>query len=148
VKVTGTGLIVSNIGAVLLGLAVAVTLGLGIRWLWPAVALPVFLTVLLCWGLSATSMILRDRGNRDIEPMGWSDAAEQTALISANSRAHFLDYLLDKIVALFSGIVIASFIAGLVGLFLPGIRWTVFIIIVALWAAVGVGVIINDYKKG
>lgn len=93
-------------------------------------------------------MILRDRGKREVLPMSLSTAINETALASKKLPDGFKtglwEYIKDFAVAVISGFVLSSFIAGLVGLLWPGARWAIFFVVFLIWGGIGIGVIFQD----
>jgi hypothetical protein len=63
-KVNQSGVIVGNIGMMMIGPAIACAVATGIGRMWQAMRLPVFLAVLLGLILGGTAVMLRDRGKR------------------------------------------------------------------------------------
>jgi hypothetical protein len=136
-KMSRSGVIVSNIGMMLLGVVPAILLARGIGWLWPEMRLPVFFAVFLCWVTGGITVILRDRGKREISAMSWSTGREYTTFSSLTS-------ILSNVATMLFGVVLASFIAGFVGLFWPGARWPVSFVALVAWVAVGISIIVGQ----
>jgi hypothetical protein len=116
--------IASNVGAILLGIPVAFVVSLPFRWVWPAMTMPIFFLVLVCWFIVAAALIIRDRPKRQLFQAPWSTA--------------------DIILATASGVIPASLLGGLIGLYRAWLRWPIFLSALALWIAVGISVVVQD----
>jgi hypothetical protein len=106
--------------------------------------MPVFLITLLAGGLSAASGILRDRGKSDVSPISLPAAIEEAKQLSRNWKQNPIGYVLDKLVSVLSGALVAALIAGIVGLLWTPVRWYVFGAILSLWLAASINVVIQD----
>jgi hypothetical protein len=137
VELSRPGIIVTNIGMMLLGLLPAILLAQGIGWLWPKMGLPVFFATLLCWITGGIAVIVRDRGKREIKPVSWSEGREYTTFSRANT-------VLISVSALLFGFVLASLIGGFAGWLLPKARWPVFFAVLVVWGVGGFTVILRD----
>jgi hypothetical protein len=130
-KVTQSGVIVSHIGAIVLGLVVASAVALGVGRLWPVMQLPVFCVALLCWVIVGIAVMLRDRGKREINPVSWLEGREYAAFSRTNT-------VLINVATILFGFVLASLAAGLAGLLWTEARWPVFFVLVGVWVVGGV----------
>jgi hypothetical protein len=129
-NVTQSGRVARNIGAMILGVIVAVVAAFGIGQLWPVMKLPVFLVAFLCWMLWGITVMLRDRDKQEINPVSWSEGREYAAFSRTN-------VILSNVATILFGFLPASLIGGLVGLLWPEVRWTVFVVGLALWVVGG-----------
>jgi hypothetical protein len=125
-KVTQSSIAAGNIGAMILGVIMALALAAGIGRLWPLMQLPAFFVALLCWIMWGITVMLRDRGKQDINPVSWSEGSEYAAFSRTNT-------ILSNVAAILFGFLPASLIAGLAGLLWPGARWPVFLVGFGAW---------------
>jgi hypothetical protein len=125
-KVNRSGVIVSNIGAMIIGVIVAVVAAFGIGQLWPLMKLPVFLVGFLCWILWGITVMLRDRDKQEINPVSWSEGHEYATFSRTN-------VILSNVATVLFGFLPASLLGGLAGLLWPEAKWTVFVVGLVLW---------------
>src|SRR6266536_2105576 len=124
-KVNESGVIVGNIGMIVIGFVVAGGVAIGVTQLWPAMQLPALLAALLGWILGGIAVMLRDRGKREIEPPSLSEGREYTYF----SRTNTILVALSGILLAF---VVGLVLGGLAGLLLPQARWPVLLVVLAV----------------
>ena len=139
-KVTRSGIIATNIGMMLLGGFLAILPAWGICRLWPEMTLPVFFSAILSWMMAGITVILRDRGKRQIESAPWSMGRKYVTF-------SLLNFILSALATIFLGAVLVAVIAGLVGLRWPQIRWPLFLALLIAWLAAGIGATVKRYRR-
>jgi hypothetical protein len=148
VRLNQSGVIIANIGMMLLGIVIAIVLSRAVGWLWPAIGLPVFLAAVLSWGGWGLCNIWQSRGERDIEPMSPASAKKEAQFLASSSeRSHRVLNLAGNIATILVGMIVAAGVGGVVGLIAPILRWPVFSLVFILWLVVGISVIVSDRKK-
>jgi len=135
-RVNQSGQIVGNIGMIMIGLLVAWAVATATAHLWPAMQVPALVAALLGWILAAIAVMLRDRGEREIELPTLSKGREYTYFSRANT-------VLVAVSGMLFGFVVGSLIAGLAGLLLPEVRWPVLIVVLAVSVTAGSIVILR-----
>ncbi len=59
-RVSRSGVVAANIGAMIGGVIAASVLGFATGKIWPIMQLPVFFITLVCWSLWGITVVLRD----------------------------------------------------------------------------------------
>jgi hypothetical protein len=136
-KVTRSGVIAANVGAMLIGIVVASMVALAIGRLWSGMQIPVFCTTLVCWVLWGITVVLRDRGKREINPVAWHEGREYAAFSRTSA-------VLNRLAATLFGFVLASLAGGLVGLQWSGAKWPVFFVVLAVCTLGGFVLLLRD----
>jgi Na+(H+)/acetate symporter ActP len=131
-----SGVIVGNIGMMVIGFFVAGAVATAAAHLWHAMQLPVLVAAFLGWILGGTAVILRDCGKREIEPPSLSRGREYTYFSRTNT-------VLVAVSGTLFGFVLASLLAGLVGLLFPEVRWPVLLVVLGVSVTAGLIVILR-----
>ena len=141
---------VGNLGALVAGLAASVLTAFAVKWLWPEMAIPVFILAILCLTVSWSSMVHRDRLKKRGISTPWTSGVKGSALspefVADEQGKISWYYISDLVLSITTGIVAAAIVAGLVGLLWPNLRWIIFIVVAAIWATIGISVTIQDWK--
>jgi hypothetical protein len=148
-KMTRSGQIVTNIGTIVIGFILAVLASIGMRFLWPAMQLPVFFTVLLWWVLNGVSVALREHRNPclALSPPGLKHMKFHKKSSNSNGDEYEMthaDYIVSNIAMMLFGVILASPIAGAMGLVWPAAKWPIFFVVLVTWATVGVITIVSE----
>jgi hypothetical protein len=137
-RVSRSGVVAANIGAMIGGVIAASVLGFATGKIWPIMQLPVFFITLVCWSLWGITVVLRDWNKDEIKPVSWFEGREY-------ARSSWTNTILSNLATVLFGFVPASLIAGLVGLLWPEAKWTVFLVLFGLWAiAASVMAVLRD----
>ncbi len=129
-RVTQSKVIVGNIGMMVIGFLVAGAVATSAAHLWPAMQVPTLLAALLGWIFGGTAVMLRDRGQREIEPPSLSGGRECTYFSRTNT-------VLVAVSGTLLGFVVASLLAGLAGLLFPEVRWPVLLVVLGVSITAG-----------
>jgi hypothetical protein len=97
---------------------------------------PAFLAALLGWILGGIAVMLRDRGQREIEPPSLSEGSEYTYFSRINT-------VLVAVSGTLFGFVVASLLAGLAGLLFPEIKWPVLLVVLGVSITAGLILILR-----
>jgi hypothetical protein len=124
-KVNQSGVIVGNIGMFVIGFAVAGAVGVGVAHLWPVMQLPALTATLLGWVLGAIAVALRDRGKREVQLPSLSKGREYTSFSRTNT-------ILVGVSGILFGFALASVLGGVAGLVVPGAKWPVLLLVLAI----------------
>jgi hypothetical protein len=135
--------IADHIGGVIMGIVLATVLALLMNWLWPEMRIPTFVAFLIYWAFNTIDTAAAERhGIVRSSLSGWKYVRP-----SDIKRADPITCIWGDIGLIVLGVIISFFVAGVVGLHWPAIRWLVFLVVFGLWTATIVVATVNARRN-
>lgn len=145
---SSTEWMVRHIGSALLVLPVAALLAYGASFLWPLMAIPVFLAGSGSWIISELSAVLRE--NREgvfVEHLNLSEARQRTRFWPKN-KSECWEYIFNNVASTLVGFVASVIVAGIVRVILHSGDWLTMFVVLLLWVIGTALSIARDYHRG
>jgi hypothetical protein len=147
----GSACIAQHIAVVVVGFILASVSSAIVDWVWPGMGLIVFVTFLASWGVERANTIALERRHPELVlSRGWKRVKvryKPSELGEDEYELSLAEFITGQIALIIFGIPVSLFLAGLVGILWPTVRWPVFLVVFSAWSVAMLIGIINAIKK-